>query len=259
VVSVLYGRSEAFVADVSPEQFIWNHVAGFIYNLLCMDTLKEFYDLSALETANDWYSNDLLLPVINEFLGLFNVGGRPRILDFGCGFGHESMRLRFGGADVVGIDFSAESIRIARERNPDSRFYEMDFLRPDSDLGVFDGAFASGSFIHVPPSELTVVSHNLGQWIVNGEYLEIITQIGIGEKIVTKTVLGKPLERTLYLYNKEILEHALNNAGFRFVAIGALPESLRENNWSGFIFKKRAGYVDSGSSVNQETVILKTH
>ena len=78
-----------------------------------MNELKSFYDSTAIETAMNWYNNEILLPTIIEFISFFKP--KPKILDLGCGTGHESMRLFNQGAEVVGIDFSSKSIEIAIE------------------------------------------------------------------------------------------------------------------------------------------------
>lgn len=75
--------------------------------------IKLFYDLTAEETADAWYDNSILKPTIQNFIRLLRE--KPRVLDLGCGPGHESKRLVMAGADVVGIDFSEECIRQAGE------------------------------------------------------------------------------------------------------------------------------------------------
>ena len=113
------------------------------------EDIKTFYDLVAERTADEWYSNNLLLPSIREFLSLMPL--KPRIMDLGCGPGYESMRLNQEGAEVLGIDFSDENIRIAKERCKSCRFEGMDFTTLDTRFGLFDGVFASASLIHISP------------------------------------------------------------------------------------------------------------
>ncbi len=48
--------------------------------------------------------------------------GRLRVVDLGCGTGMWAARLVAAGHDVVGIDFSAEMLRIARGRAKRARF-----------------------------------------------------------------------------------------------------------------------------------------
>ena len=113
---------------------------------------KLFYDLTAIRTADEWYQNDTLLPTIKDFVSL--LPKNPKILDLGCGPGHESRRLASTGADVTGVDYSSECIRVAKERCPECKFEVMDFRDLDDSLGHFDGVFASGSLIHLNSDEL---------------------------------------------------------------------------------------------------------
>ncbi|WP_420644018.1 SAM-dependent methyltransferase [Candidatus Leptofilum sp.] len=59
------------------------------------------------------------LPFIEASLGWlqrrFNIGPGTRIADFGCGPGLYATRLAQLGAEVTGIDFSANSLRYAKE------------------------------------------------------------------------------------------------------------------------------------------------
>ena len=57
-----------------------------------------------------------------------------RVLDIGFGTGTLTRRLYDDGIAVTGIDFSAEMIRIARERMPHARLIQADFSRglPDA-------------------------------------------------------------------------------------------------------------------------------
>lgn len=106
-----------------------------------VDEIKLFYDLTAEKTADQWYKEEMLKPTILDFVSL--LPANPRILDLGCGPGYESMRLAQTGADVVGVDFSEECIRIARARRPQCRFEVMDFRDLDDRYSRFDGVFAS--------------------------------------------------------------------------------------------------------------------
>ena len=54
-----------------------------------------------------------------------------RFLDPFCGAGYESQRLHTCGYGVVEIDFSEESLRTAREKNPAITFYYDDLLNFD--------------------------------------------------------------------------------------------------------------------------------
>jgi trans-aconitate methyltransferase len=85
------------------------------------DEIKAYYDTAAPSIADEWYGNPVLLPTLEDYLAALPPS--PRILDLGCGPGYESMRLQALGAEVVGVDYSPENIRIARERCPQCQFH----------------------------------------------------------------------------------------------------------------------------------------
>ena len=75
-----------------------------------------------------------------------------RVLDLGCGTGQLSAQIAAAGAEVVGIDLSAEMIEAAREEFPDLSFVVGDardffFAEP------FDAVFSNAALHWVKPPE----------------------------------------------------------------------------------------------------------
>lgn len=72
-----------------------------------------------------------------------NLEGK-KILMLGCGTGEESIYLQqFGGKDMVGIDVSAESIKIAKETFPEFEFCVGDMHKLPFEDGSFDFVYSS--------------------------------------------------------------------------------------------------------------------
>ncbi|HEY7198899.1 MAG TPA: class I SAM-dependent methyltransferase [Candidatus Dormibacteraeota bacterium] len=72
--------------------------------------------------------------------GLADLGGR-RVLDVGCGHGHELARMRELGArggDLLGVDLMPERIERARELHPDIEFRVGDATRLELPSESFD-------------------------------------------------------------------------------------------------------------------------
>ena len=170
------------------------------------DDTKRFYDATANEVADEWYPNDVLMPTIREFLS--HLPPRPRILDLGCGPGHEGMRLQSAGATVLGLDFSDECIRVARERCPQCRFEAADFRDLDTRFGKFHGVFAAASIIHVSPDELPGVMTRIANVLEEGGRLLAIVQDGRGLREHWPIVDGRKMRRIIYLYRQEDLASA---------------------------------------------------
>ncbi len=191
------------------------------------DDIKAYYDAAAEKTAEEWYGNNILLPTIKDFLSI--LPPKPRILDLGCGPGYESMRMASMGAEVVGIDFSPENIRISREHCPQCEFHEMDFRLLDSRYGMFDGIFASASLIHIDSREMPRVAGNLRKVSRGNARLLTLVKDGKGNQELLREAGGKEWRWRRYLYTKEELAELLKP--FRFLREGYLAEELRNKNW----------------------------
>jgi len=202
------------------------------------DETMLFYDLTAEKTADEWYENDVLLSTIKDFVSLLPEA--PRILDFGCGPGHESRRLASFGARVTGIDYSSECVRVAKERCPECKFEIMDFRNLDDTLGQFDGIFASGSLIHLNPDELQDVVRNISDILRKDGFCLMIIQDGkgINKKYSNLEVEGKIFRRPVYCYTKKYLSGIAEKYKLKLVKEGCLEKSLFKQNWRNYIFKK---------------------
>jgi 2-polyprenyl-3-methyl-5-hydroxy-6-metoxy-1,4-benzoquinol methylase len=196
---------------------------------------KLFYNLTAQKTADEWYENFVLMPSIEEFVAL--LPDDPRVLDLGCGCGYESMRLTKTGVRVVGVDFSEECIRIAKERCPEAQFELMDFRQLDSKkLGKFDGIFASASLIHISPNELPDLFEQMSGVLTEGGFVVIMVREGKGIREVWPEVNGHKFRRTLYLYSQDTLSVAA--IGFKYIKQGYLAPDVVEKGWSSYIFQR---------------------
>ena len=200
------------------------------------DQIERFYDIVAEEVSKEWYPKDLLLPTIHEFLSFFT--DRPRLLDLVCGPGHENMRLRAEGADVVGIDFSNESIKIAKAKNPKCVFYTANYFNINESLGKFDGIFSSGSIIHLNHRQLEELVGILSPLVRNSGYFEIIFQHGKGKKIMIFERKKEKFNLTVYLYDLLALKDIFAKRGFKFLKEGCLDKKLIDMHWKCYIFQK---------------------
>lgn len=202
------------------------------------DETKRFYDLTAEQTAREWYPQMVLMPTLRDFCAL--LPGQPRVLDLGCGAGHESKRLASLGARVVGVDFSEESIRIARERTPECRFEMLDFRQLDDRFGAFDGVFACASLIHIHPEELPCVLSRIANVLEPGGHLLALVRDGEGERETWPIVRGEKLRRVIYRYRRSDLGAACSRLAY--VRDGYLDRERLESeqispDWGCYIFR----------------------
>jgi SAM-dependent methyltransferase len=83
------------------------------------------------------------------------MGQVSRILDFGCGLGYASQRLRqmFPAADITGVDTSRNALEAARQKHggPGIRFIAVEEL--EGEAGNYDLCHVNGVFHHIQPAE----------------------------------------------------------------------------------------------------------
>jgi SAM-dependent methyltransferase len=199
-----------------------------------MKGTKEFYNKTAPEWANKWYEDDALLPYLKEFINYFPKN--PRVLDLCCGAGYESMRMKKLGADVIGLDFSEESIRIAKERNLDIKFVVEDMLNDYSYLGKFDGCAVIAGLIHLPNEKLSKAFNQIYNILDDDGFLFVAVRDGVGksEKSSYTAIDGEDYDRDFYLHTLEELKfYSLEK--FNFVKELLIE---KESSWKYYIFKK---------------------
>ena len=85
-----------------------------------------------------------------------------RILDFGCGPGHDLLTLSALGHVATGLDGAASFAAMARA-NSGCEVWQQDFLALDLPDAHFDGVFANAALFHVPSQELPKVLLQLRQ------------------------------------------------------------------------------------------------
>jgi SAM-dependent methyltransferase len=194
---------------------------------------RRFYDRVAEELADRWYDNAILLPLIERFVAL--LPDEPRVLELGCGAGYESKRLASVGAEVVGVDYSARSIAIARQRAHECRFEILDFREMSTDLGLFDGVFASASLIHISPDDIGSVFERVARVLRPGGYLLAIVKEGKDIRETWPIVNGERMRRILYLYTSDVLDEASSSLVYQNDM--TLADTLYEEGWRAHLFR----------------------
>jgi 2-polyprenyl-3-methyl-5-hydroxy-6-metoxy-1,4-benzoquinol methylase len=110
-------------------------------------------------------------PHIAEFAG-FHLWAGKRVLEIGCGIGSDAEEFAKHGADYVGIDYSDQSVEIARKRfevlGLEGEFHNIDASDSAAvaGLGKFDLVYSYGVIHHFPAIDkiinnvYTVLEHN---------------------------------------------------------------------------------------------------
>ena len=100
------------------------------------DRLAASYDAVWTDSPIGRYQRDAVWRRIDP---LFHAG--DRVLDLGCGTGHDALHLISLGIDVYAVDASAEMVRIAHAKGVNTRQLPLEELR--TVRGTFDGAISN--------------------------------------------------------------------------------------------------------------------
>jgi cyclopropane fatty-acyl-phospholipid synthase-like methyltransferase len=76
-----------------------------------------------------------------------------KVLDAGCGAGVPVTRTLSHFCEVVGVDFSEEQVRLAREQVPQAQFICQDMTELDFPEESFDAICSYYAIIHIPREE----------------------------------------------------------------------------------------------------------
>lgn len=173
-----------------------------------MKGVREYYDRMAADWAERWYADASMLPLLQAFLA--GLPEHPRVLDLCCGAGYESMRLASLGAQVVGLDLSGESIRIARERNPQLEFHIGDMLEDYTALGPLDGVACIAGLVHLPQDLLALALRRMAEAMKPGGRALIVVRDGTGRLSLQSDVVidGERYDRAFYAHTREEMADA---------------------------------------------------
>lgn len=183
-------------------------------NQFYKETTKASYEVTAKEfTANV----STLAPVasIEKFISLLKP--HAKIIDIGCGSGRDAKLFADAGADVVGIDFCANLIAIAKAHAPTADFQLMDIEAINLPEATFDGAWAACSLGHIPKNKFLNVLQQIHALLKQQGYFYLALKQGSGEGLEhDKRYDGSP-QKFWSFYQENELKNYLETAGFNIL------------------------------------------
>ena len=178
---------------------------------LAVDT----YEKIAGKYAEQYFDDLVDLPYIDNFLAKLPKGGK--VLDVGSGAGQFSKHMMDKGFEVIGIDYSQEMVKIAKEKVPSGDFRHMDMRHLDFSDGSFDGVFAAYSLIHIPSEEIPATLLEFKRILKVGGHIEIGVQQGEADQIVDEPFM--PTEKMFFnFFSPARLAKFLVDASFTVVS-----------------------------------------
>jgi len=192
-----------------------------------VETTKKTYAHIARDYAHrNAQPNAAVQKMLDRFVAL--VQGNT-VLDVGCAEGRESLYLTKKGLKVTGCDLSEEFIQMAKDKCPEGSFFVADMRYLPQDIGVFDGIWASASFLHIPKADALSTLRGFKKLLKREGLLYISVLEGNFDDTRTNPEMHWP-ERHFSDYRQDELSEMLTQAGFTLVAEDS---NIRDN---GLIF-----------------------
>jgi SAM-dependent methyltransferase len=208
------------------------------------DSIARDYDRIA-ESYDRAISGELTgKPLDRALLGYVaeRAEGRGVVGDLGCGPGHVTRHLADLGAEVIGVDLSAEMIRLASAAHPGLRFVVGDLRRlplPDASLAA---AVALYSMIHFErDDELWAACREIARVLVPGG--EVVVAYHRGDRVLhPREMWGVPVDLGFRFLPDRTVTAALSDAGLDVTA------QIHRQPYAGVEHASRRTYLIAGRS-----------
>lgn len=175
--------------------------------------------------------------------------GGSRVLDAGCGPGEPITRLLAEEYEVVGVDFSHEQLRLAREHVPAAEFVQQDLtdlgLKPES----FDGVVSYYALIHVPREEDRSVLSALYRLLKPGG-VALLCLGASGRAEIRDEFVRSDVELFWSTYDEETYRELLADIGFRVRRADHVTDSLNPDSNHLFVLATKEKVTPAGTSNN---------
>lgn len=147
------------------------------------------------------------------------------VIDIGCAEGRETKYLTEHGLNVTGCDLSEEFIEMARANCPTNKFMVADMRHLSENIGVFDGIWASASFLHIPKVDALSTLQGFRDILKEHGLLYLSVLEGDSDSLRANLEMHWP-ERHFSDYKEDELTDILKRAGFSTVDV---EKTTREN------------------------------
>ena len=200
-------------------------------------TKAVYEDPAIIQEFINVQSNALKLkPLINDFAK--TIQGK-KVIDIGCGPGHDAYYFSELGFDVTGIDYSVEMIKQAKllkQVSNSPTFLVADILDLNQlfQANSFDGAWAAASLFHLTEEELPQALQGIHKIVKNKGKVFVGLKEGTGTHILSEEKYGHPMEREFTLWTSEAVSPIFLEAGF---IIEEVTKEITSTTWLRFFLE----------------------
>lgn len=201
-------------------------------------SIRESYDSAASAYADHLFTELEQKPLDRHLLNRFAeaVRGHGWVVDLGCGPGHVAKYLREQGVSVIGVDLSAEMIRVAGQLSPGIDFRIGDMRRLDFADASLAGVVAFYSIVHFDSAELGTVFRELRR-VVRQDGMALVS-FHIGDHVEHLDELyGAPVSLDFRFHLPDEVIEALRRSHFHVV------EKVEREPYEGGEYPSRRCYL----------------
>ena len=168
------------------------------------------------------YSRKRLDGFLDEYLPPTDAG--LRLLDVGCGTGHQLLRWRSYGYEVAGVDGSGEMLAHARENNPDAELREADARKLPFDDASFDRVTSIEVLRYLPDphrsiEEMARVLRPGGICLATAAPLFALNGYALVNRVAVALPLGNLTRLKQFFTTSRRLRRQFHDAGFSEVTV----------------------------------------
>jgi SAM-dependent methyltransferase len=174
--------------------------------------------------------------------GFVALVGGGALADLGCGPGHVTRFLAARSPQVTGIDLSPGMIQVARERAPELAFVVGSMLRLPAADGVWSGAVALYSIIHLTADERAVACREFARTVRPGGWLLVAFHVdsadfASGEVNHLTSWFGESVDIDGYFLEPAEVVRDIEDAGFEVMS------TVMRRAWPDIEFPSRRCYL----------------
>jgi 8-oxo-dGTP pyrophosphatase MutT (NUDIX family) len=173
------------------------------------------------------------------------LGPGARVLDVGCGPGHDTAWLAEMGFDAAGVDLSFGMLQEGVRRGVSAPLFQADMRRLPFRSGSLDGLWVCASLLHVPKDEVNAVLRELARVVYPG-HIAVTVKRGEGEAW-TEDERGR--RRFFAYYGADEIQLRMERNGFEVLGCWEEPDHAgREHPWFNVLAWSRMRTPHSGAN-----------
>jgi ubiquinone/menaquinone biosynthesis C-methylase UbiE len=218
-------------------------------------------DPDVCATYDDFFSS-LTAQSIGALLDAAHVSAGSRVLDVATGPGYVAGAALARGAEVTGADFSAEQVRLARQRYPAAKFHECDAGSLPFVDETFDAVLSNYGVLHFAEPEAFFreafrVLKRGGRvaftvWDVPQEAKLFGAVLG-AIKIHGSLDVSLPVGPNMFLFSDpSVCEKALSAAGFENCVVAKVSQTWRPSSEEQVLKSVKTGTVRTRGTLSRQ-------